>query len=262
MNLSPVLSLMADAAKKAGDSLLHDFSHRDQLLIDVKKPGDFVSQADRKAEKIIVDILRETYPDWGIMGEEGTAFDASSDGYRWIIDPLDGTTNFLKGVPNWCVTIALEQHDEIIAALTFDAIRNELFYAEKGQGAFVNGVRLQVSQDDDLENCICGIDGALYKDDDMAYLAGVWEKTYAAAASTTVLCTAALTLAYTAAGRFAVCHVAGVHAWDVAAGILLIREAGGIVTDRALNPANHLQGEAVAGNAGLHKNYVSVIGLN
>jgi len=252
---------MEHAAREAGVSLLRYFSHRDELIIDTKKPGDFVSQADREAEKIIVDILRAAHPDWGILGEEGSNEAVSADGYRWIIDPLDGTTNFLHGVPNWCVTIALEKDNDIIAAIIFDAIRNEFFHAEKGQGAFLNGKRLSISPEQDLGNCIAGIDGALYLEDDMAYLSKIWEKTYAACASTIVLCTAAMTLAYTAAGRFAVSHVAGVQPWDVAAGFLLIREAGGIVTDLGLNPAHHSKGQSVAGNPDLHEKYIKIIGL-
>lgn len=261
MNLSPTLALMKHAAEQAGDSLLQDFSSRERLIVEQKKPGDFVSQADRKAEKIIVDILRAAHPGWGILGEEGTNEAAGPDGHRWIIDPLDGTTNFLNGVPNWCVTIGLEHQGEIIAGVTWDVLRNELFYAEKGQGAFLNGHRLSVSRAENLIDGIGGIDGALSSEEDMQYLAGIWHKTYAELASTVVLCSAALTMAYTAAGRFAVCHVAGVQPWDIAAGILLIREAGGVVTDRRLQPVDHLKGEAVAGSSGLYKKYVVMLGL-
>jgi myo-inositol-1(or 4)-monophosphatase len=258
---SPLLSLMEHAARKAGESLYHDFKHRDSLLIEVKKPGDFVSQADRKAENIIVEILQEAYPKWGVLGEEGTDITAGETGCRWIIDPLDGTTNFLHGVPNWCVTIALEKDNDIVAALTLDVMRDELFTAESGKGAYLNGTRLRVSSEHDLEKCIAAIDGALYLEDDMAYLAGIWQKTYATCASTTVLCSAALTLAYTAAGRFAVSYVAGVQPWDVAAGLLLIREAGGIVTDLELKQAHHSKGQTIAANRTLHAKYCEVIGL-
>lgn len=259
MTKSETLALMEHAAREAGVSLLQDFANRDALVIEAKKPSDFVSQADRKSEQIIVNILRTARPDWGILGEEGSDISAGESGYRWIIDPLDGTTNFLHGLPNWCVTIALEKEGEIIAAMTFDVIRDELFFAEKGQGAFLNHKKITVFAGSELDRGIVGMDTGWF--DDIDYLANTWRQGYDHAASIITLGAAALTLAYMAAGRFAVCHVVGVQPWDVAAGILLIREAGGVVTDLSLAPAQPDKGETVAGNPGLHDKYTTLIGL-
>ena len=151
---SPNLAVMIKAAEKAARSLVRDFGEVEKLQISVKGPGDFVSRADRRSEEIIVESLQYDRPEWGILGEEGGEQKGSDSRYRFIIDPLDGTTNFLHGLPHWCVTIALEKEGQVIAGVTLDPIRQELFRSEKGGGAFVNRDRMRIGGRKKLENLI------------------------------------------------------------------------------------------------------------
>ncbi|MBC9246599.1 inositol monophosphatase [Paracoccus sp. 11-3] len=229
MMASANLNIMIKAARKAGRSLVKDFREVENLQVSVKGAGDFVSKADREAERIIKEELRGARPNYGWLGEE-TGEEAGEDPTRrWIVDPLDGTTNFLHGLPHWAVSIALEHKGEIVAAVVFDAAKDELFVAEKGGGAFMNDQRLRVSGRRQLVDSVFAtgipfagrgpLPAALQ---DLARLmpltAGV--RRFGAAS---------LDLAYVAAGRFDGYWERGNQPWDVAAGILLVREAGGFV---------------------------------
>ncbi len=227
---SALYTVMERAARKAGRALTRDFGEVENLQVSVKGPGDFVSNADLKSENLIRQELERARPGYGFLMEEGG--EIAGDGtHRWIIDPLDGTTNFLHGIPHFAVSIALERDKELVAGIIYNPIQDEMYFAERGQGSFLNDRRLRVSGRRALENSLIGTgipfrdrgDHALYLDT----LAAVMER----AAGVRRAGAAALDLAYVAAGRLDGFWEYGLNAWDIAAGIVLIREAGGFVED-------------------------------
>ncbi|HRO15152.1 MAG TPA: inositol monophosphatase family protein [Paracoccus sp. (in: a-proteobacteria)] len=253
------LNIMIKAARKAGRSLVKDFREVENLQVSVKGAGDFVSRADREAERIIKEDLRTARPNYGWVGEETGTEPGEDPTRRWIVDPLDGTTNFLHGLPHWAVSIALEHKGEIVAAVVLDPAKDELFFAEKGEGAFMNDRRLRVSGRRDMGSAIFatgvpfggrGTLPATLKD-----LARLMPRT----AGVRRWGSAALDLAYVAAGRFDGYWERGIQSWDVAAGVLLVREAGGFV--EPIRPGDNLVecGSIVAGNAQLFEPFAEVI---
>jgi len=260
---SPNLNVMIKALDKAGRSLVRDFNEVEKLQIAVKSPGDFVSKADKRSEEIIVENLQKDRPDWGFLGEEGTNIKGSDPSHRWIIDPLDGTNNFLHGVPHWCVTAALEKNGEVIAAVTYDPIRQETFRAEKGQGAFMDRTRLRVTGRKDFKQAMVGLDaGYKFRDDAaMTQYGNLWKKAAATGAGVRYFGAMALDMAYVAAGRIDVLMNWDVRPWDVAAGILLVREAKGVVTDWTLKPASVDSGGFLLGNPDMHRALADLAGL-
>lgn len=255
MALSPTLAVMERAIEKAARSLLRDFNEIEKLQISVKGPGDFVTRADRRSEELIVESLLRDRPEWGVLGEEGANIKGSDDRYRWIIDPLDGTRNFLHGLPHWAITVALEKDGEIIAGMTLDPVRQEMFRVEKGTGAFMNHTRLRVSGRKDFHVAMLCVDSALTD----PVSSQKFQKIVAAfedepGMSTRMMGSAALDFAYVAAGRFDAYYLqGGAKPWDVAVGHLLVRESGGLVTDHALKSAHHSMGEALAAGPAMHK---------
>lgn len=249
---SALINVMAAAALKAARGLIRDFGEVEQLQVSIKGPGEFVSSADLKAEKTLKAELSKARPSYGfLMEESGTA--AGSDAHhRWIVDPLDGTTNFLHGIPHWAISIALERDAEIVAGLVYEPLRDEFFWAEKGAGAFVNDRRLRVSARRSLADALIGT-GIPFRErgDHEAYL-----KTLAAVMATTSGVrrqgSAALDLAYVAAGRLDGFWEFGLQQWDIAAGVLLVREAGGYVSDLAGGHTMLATGDVLAANDHLH----------
>jgi myo-inositol-1(or 4)-monophosphatase len=245
---SALINVMAGAALKAAKGLIRDFGEVEQLQVSVKGPGEFVTAADLKAEKILRAELSKARPGYGFLLEEAGPVRGSDTHHRWIIDPLDGTTNFLHGIPQWAISIALERDGEIVAGLVYEPIRDEAFWAEKGVGAYVNDRRLRVSARRQLGDAIIGT-GIPFRErgDHPAYL-----KTLAAVMATTSGVrrpgSAALDLAYVAAGRFDGFWEFGLQPWDIAAGILLVREAGGYVTDMAGGSEMLKSGDVIAAN--------------
>ncbi|SES89764.1 myo-inositol-1(or 4)-monophosphatase [Paracoccus homiensis] len=223
------LNIMIKAARKAGRALVKDFREVENLQVSVKGAGDFVSRADREAERIIKEELRGARPNYGWLGEE-TGEEAGEDPTRrWIVDPLDGTTNFLHGLPHWATSIALEHKGEVVSAVIFDAAKDELFVAEKGGGAFMNDQRLRVSgrrrMDEALFSTGIPFAGRGPLPAALQDLARLMPLT----AGVRRLGAASLDLAWTAAGRYDGYWERGNKPWDVAAGILMVREAGGFV---------------------------------
>ncbi|WBU64077.1 inositol monophosphatase family protein [Paracoccus aerodenitrificans] len=253
------MNVMIKAARKAGRSLVKDFREVENLQVSAKGAGDFVSRADKEAERIIKEELRGARPNYGWIGEE-TGEEAGEDPTRrWIVDPLDGTTNFLHGLPHWAVSIALEHKSEIVAAVIFDAAKDELYTAEKGGGAWMNGQRLRVSGRRQMIESIFatgvpfggrGTLPATLKD-----LARLMPLT----AGVRRFGSAALDLAYVAAGRYEGYWERGIHSWDVAAGILLVKEAGGFVEAiRGEGPVVDA-GNIVCANAQLFGQFAEII---
>ena len=250
---SALINVMAAAALKAARGLIRDFGEVEQLQVSVKGPGDFVTQADLKAEKILRAELSRARPGYGFLMEESGAT-ASSDGrHRWIVDPLDGTTNFMHGIPHFAISIGLEADGEITAGVIYEPIRDEMFWAEKGQGAFVNDRRLRVSARRKLGEAVIatgiptirgGIDHARYIQTLGAVMAAtVGVRRFGAAA---------LDLAYVAAGRVDGFWEFGLSPWDIAAGSMLVREAGGYITDLAGGHGIMATGDILAANDHLH----------
>ncbi|MFD1328175.1 inositol monophosphatase family protein [Mycoplana ramosa] len=259
MARSALLNVMVQAAFKAGKSLARDFGEVQNLQVSLKGPGDYVSQADRKAEKLIRDELLKARPTYGFLGEESEEIKGTDGAHRWIVDPLDGTTNFLHGIPAFASSIALERNGEIVAAVVLNPATDELYTAEKGGGAFLNDRRLRVAARKELSDCVigCGVPH-LGRGNHGKFLIEL-RHTMGEVAGIRRMGAAALDLAYVAAGRFDGFWERDLSAWDVAAGILLIREAGGFVSD--LNGGNAMleTGTIVTGNEHIHKALTEVL---
>ena len=253
MARSALLNVMVQAAFKAGKSLARDFGEVQNLQVSLKGPGDYVSQADRKAEKLIREELMKARPTYGFLGEEAEEIVGTDGAHRWIVDPLDGTTNFLHGIPAFAISIALERNGEIVAAVVLNPATDELFTAERGGGAFVNDRRLRVAARKNLSDAIigCGVPH-LGRGNHGKFLIEL-RHVMGEVAGMRRLGSASLDLAYVAAGRFDGFWERDLSAWDVAAGILLIREAGGYATDLQGGSAIFDTGTIVAGNEYIHK---------
>ena len=253
MARSALLNVMVQAAFKAGKSLARDFGEVQNLQVSLKGPGDYVSQADRKAEKIIREELMKARPTYGFLGEESEEIVGTDGAHRWIVDPLDGTTNFLHGIPCFAVSIALERNGEIVAGVVLNPATDELFTAERGGGAFLNDRRLRVAARKNLSDAVigCGVPH-LGRGNHGKFLIEL-RHVMGEVAGMRRLGAAALDLAYVAAGRFDGFWERDLSEWDMAAGILLIREAGGYVSDLDGGTAMFDTGTIVGGNEYIHK---------
>ena len=249
---SPTLNVMAAAALKAARGLLRDFGEVEQLQVSVKGPGEFVSNADLKAERTIKNELVRARPGYGLLCEEGGATEGSDKRHRWIVDPLDGTTNFLHGIPHFAISIALERDSEIVAGLVYDPVRDEMYSAEKGLGAYVNDRRLRVSARRQLAGAVIGT-GVPYGShaDHSTYLATL-PAVMRATSGIRRLGAAALDLAYVAAGRYDGYWEFATSPWDIAAGLLLVRESGGYVSDLSGGQTMMTTGDVLVANDHLH----------
>jgi myo-inositol-1(or 4)-monophosphatase len=256
---SAVINVMVKAAQKAAKGLVRDFGEVEQLQVSEKGPGDFVSTADLKAEDAIRYELTKARPGYGLMMEESAA-EAGRDGqHRWIVDPLDGTTNFLHGIPHFAVSIGLEKDGEIVAGVIHNPVTDELFWAEKGAGAYLNDRRIRVSGRRDLAASVIGTGiPFIGHGDHPAYLRQL-EAVMAQVAGIRRMGAAALDLAYVAAGRFDGYFEPGLKPWDIAAGILLVREAGGYVTEIEGGRNMLTSGSVLAANDRLHLSLGSLL---
>jgi myo-inositol-1(or 4)-monophosphatase len=230
MAASANLNLMIKAARKAGRSLVKDFREVENLQVSSKGPGDFVSRADREAERIIKEELLGARPTYGWLGEETGEQDGADPTRRWIVDPLDGTTNFLHGMPHWAVSIALEHKGEIVSGVVFDAAKDELFWAEKGAGAWMNDRRLRVSGRRHLHEAVFATGIPFGAKSTLPAMMQDLARLMPACAGVRRWGAAALDLAWVAAGRFDGFWERELHAWDIAAGLILVKEAGGFVS--------------------------------
>ncbi|TRL32052.1 inositol monophosphatase family protein [Rhizobium straminoryzae] len=258
MARSALLNVMVQAAMKAGKSLSRDFGEVQNLQVSVKGPSDFVSQADLKAEKIVHDELMKARPTYGFLGEEGDEEKGTDGAHRWIVDPLDGTTNFLHGIPQFAVSIGLERNGEIVAGVIFNPATDELFTAEKGGGAFLNDRRIRVAARRVLSDCVigCGVPH-LGRGNHGKFLVEL-RHVMGEVAGVRRFGAAALDLAYVAAGRLDGFWETGLSPWDMAAGLILIREAGGFVSDFKGSNDMLADGSVAAGNELIHKQLVEV----
>ncbi|MBS0271460.1 MAG: inositol monophosphatase [Proteobacteria bacterium] len=226
------LNVMCNAAFKAARGLVRDFGEVEHLQVSRKGPGDFVSTADKKAEDILYKELKKARPSYGFIMEEGGKIEGQ-DEHTWIIDPLDGTTNFLHGIPHFAISIGLQKGTELIAGVIYDPIKDELFYAEKGGGAFVNERRLRVSARNHLADSLLatGIPFALHSAKEYSTFQVSLERLMPQIAGVRRLGAASLDLAYVAAGRYEAYWEESISPWDIAAGVVIVREAGGYICD-------------------------------
>jgi myo-inositol-1(or 4)-monophosphatase len=267
LQLSPHMTVMQNAMQKAARRLVRDFAEVEQLQVSIKGPGDFVSQADIRAEQTIRTELERARPGYAMLLEEGGAVGSANWTWRWIVDPLDGTTNYLHGVPHWCISVALERRtdtgSEIVAGCIYNPVNDEMFWAEKGAGAFLNERRLRVSARRDLKDALfaTGIPFAAVAASRRLAFARTLGTLMPVVAGIRRFGAAALDLAYVAAGRYDGYWELGPKPWDVAAGALIVREAGGYATDVAggelqMNPAGI---DIVAANPHLHPKLLEVV---
>ena len=261
MRLSPVMTVMQNAAQKAARRLLRDFNEVEQLQVSIKGPGDFVTQADMRAETTIREELTRARPGYAFLMEESGASGSENWSWRWVVDPLDGTTNFLHGIPHWAISIGLQKRlpgggAEIAAALVYNPAGNEMFWAEKGVGAYLNERRLRVSARRDMLDCLfaTGIPFAATSNQRKLPFARTLGAMMPQVAGIRRFGSAALDLCWTAAGRYDGFWELGLKPWDCAAGILVVREAGGFVTDPHNTESQAMESEChvIAGNAHMH----------
>ena len=215
-SISANLNIMIKASEKASKILIRDFGEIEKLQVSKKGPTDFVTNSDLKTEKIIIEELKKAKPHYSIISEENGIEDNKDKNNTWIIDPIDGTVNFLHGIPHFAISIALKSKEEIISGIIFDPIKNEMFYAEKNNGAYFNNQRIRVSKKNEINDCLFVTGGKIKKEPDLPYRKSGC---------------AALDMAYVASGRYDGYFQNNLNLWDIAAGILLVKEAGGMVNE-------------------------------
>ena len=225
-SISANLNVMIKSAEKASRALIRDFGEIEKLQVSIKGPTDFVSNADLKAEKIIIEELKKARPYYSIISEEDGSENNKDKDHTWIIDPIDGTTNFLHGVPHFAISIALKYGNEIISGLIYDPIKDEMFYAEKDSGAFFNNQRIRVSKKKELNSCLFATGGVAKNEVDLPLRKSG---------------SAALDIAYVAAGRYDGYFQNNLNLWDIAAGIILVKEAGGMINEIDLSQNKNIQ---------------------
>jgi myo-inositol-1(or 4)-monophosphatase len=217
---------MIRASEKASKILIRDFGEIEKLQVSKKGPADFVTNADLKAEKIILEELKKARPNYSIISEESGVEKNKDKNNTWIVDPIDGTVNFLHGIPHFAISIALKSKDEIVSGLIFDPIKNEMFFAEKDNGAFFNNQRIRVSKKNQINDCLFVTGGKTENQPDLPY-----RKTGSAA----------LDMAYVAAGRYDGYFQYDLNLWDIAAGIIIVKEAGGVLNEIDLSKIENIK---------------------
>jgi len=260
--LSPALNVMVAAARKAGRPLIRDFGEIENLQISFKGPADFVSTADERTERILIEELTKARPGYSIFAEETGKHDGPDKTHRFIIDPIDGTTNFLHGVPVFAMSIALEREGQLVSAVIFNPITDEMFVAEKGHGAYLNDKRLRVAARKNLNETLIatgipflGKGDQAFHDQSLAEVRAIIART----AGIRRCGSASLDLAGVAAGRFDAFWERRLNPWDIAAGILVVREAGGVVTDLDARPDPLKSGDVLAANEALYPLLLNIL---
>ena len=232
-SISPNLNVMIKASEKASKILIRDFGELENLQVSKKGPLDFVTNSDLKTEKIIIEELKKAKPNYSIISEENGVEENKDKKNTWIIDPIDGTINFLHGIPHFAISIALKSDNEIVSGLIFDPIKNEIFYGEKDKGSFFNNQRIRVSKKDSLDDCLFGTGGKVDNETNLPYRKSGC---------------AALDMAYVASGRYDGYFQKNLNLWDIAAGVILIKEAGGIINEIDLSKNKNIKIVASSAN--------------
>tara|TARA_Y100000996_G_C22422091_1_gene601880 strand:+ start:14 stop:823 length:810 start_codon:yes stop_codon:yes gene_type:complete len=257
---SPKLNLMYKACMKASKSLIRDFGEIENLQVSSKGPGDFVSSADKRTEKIIIEELLKAYPDYGILSEESGQLNEKNTTNRWIIDPIDGTSNFLNGIPHFAISIGYEEDKKIKNGLIYDPIKNELFFAEVGSGAFLNNSRIRVSKKRNLKQSLIGTGGPKINS---KHKEEIFHEYFKVSKNIETplrkFGSASLDLASVASGRFDGFWQRELSYWDIAAGIVIVKEAGGFIDflDNDMKESKKLN--LVASNSLIHKELLELL---
>jgi myo-inositol-1(or 4)-monophosphatase len=257
--LSPALNVMTNAARKAGRKLIRDFGEVENLQISMKGPADFVSVADQRTESILIGELQRVRAGYPILSEEVGLIDGPDKSHRFIIDPLDGTTNFLHGIPHFAISIALERDGQLVSAVIFNPITDDLFTAEKSSGAFLNDKRLRVAARKDMKFSLAATGIPFMGHGDHAGFPKELSAVMAASSGVRRYGAASLDLCWLAAGRFDAFWERDLAPWDMAAGILMVREAGGVVTDLSGGQKMLETGNILASNETLHPQYLKLL---
>ena len=242
-SISPNLNVMIKAAEKASKILIRDFGELENLQVSKKGPRDFVTNSDKKAEKIIIEELLKSKKRFSVLSEETGEIKNNDLENTWLIDPIDGTLNFLHGLPHFAISIAHRCNDEILSGLVFDPIKNEMFYAEKNNGAFFNNQRIRVSKRNNIDECLFVTEGEVKNKPDFLYRKSGC---------------AALNLAYVAAGRYDGYFQHNLNIWDIAAGLILVNEAGGVINEIDLSTTKNIK--LIASNAYISTKLVKKLG--
>ena len=242
-SISANLNVIIKASEKASKILIRDFGEIEKLQVSKKGPTDFVTNADLKAEKIILEELKKARPNFSVISEESGIEKNKDNKNTWIIDPIDGTMNFLHGIPHFAISIALKSDDEIVSGLIFDPIKNEMFYAEKDSGAFFNNQRIRVSKKNEINDCLFVTEGKIINELNLPYRKSGC---------------AALDMAYVASGRFDGYFQNDLSLWDIAAGIVLIKEAGGVINNINLN--NYQNIKVIASSSDINAKLLKILG--
>ena len=242
-SISANLNIMIKASEKASKILIRDFGEIEKLQVSKKGPNDFVTNSDLKAEKVIIEELKKAKPNYSIISEENEKVINKDKNKIWIIDPIDGTINFLHGVPHFAISIALQSNDEIISGLILDPIKNEMFFAEKDNGAFFNNHRIRVSKKNKINDCLFATGGKMKNEPNFTFRKSGC---------------AALDMAYVASGRYDGYFQNNLNLWDIAAGIILIKEAGGVVNDIDLNETENLK--VIASSMDIRPKFQEILG--
>jgi myo-inositol-1(or 4)-monophosphatase len=256
---SALINVMTAAARKAARGLNRDFGEVEKLQVSLKGPANFVSAADKRAEDVLRTELLKARPGYGFVGEEGGKQTGTDETHTWIVDPLDGTTNFLHGIPQFAISIALQREDSIVAGLIYNPVTDELFTAERGKGAFLNDQRLRVAGRQRMADAVVACGLPHLGRGDLAQFRNEFAVIQERVAGLRRFGSAALDLAWVAAGRLDIYWERNLSPWDMAAGILLVREAGGYVSDCEGRDAMMATGDIVAGNETMHRELVSLL---
>ena len=232
-SISANLNIMIKASEKASKIIIRDFGEIEKLQVSKKSPTDFVTNTDIRVEKIIIEELKKAKPNFSLLSEEAGEENNKDSKNTWILDPIDGTVNFLHGIPHFAISIALKSDNEIISGLIFDPIKNEMFFAEKNNGAFFNNHRIRVSKKNDINDCLFATNDKIITELDFPNRKSGC---------------AALDMAYVAAGRYDGYFQKNLNLWDIAAGIILVKEAGGIINEIDLNKTNNIKVIATSSN--------------
>src|SRR5947209_10993122 len=257
--LSPALNVMTTAARKAGRGLIRDFGEIEHLQVSMKGPADFVSTADERTERILIQELSKARPGYRFLVEETGAIEGPDKTHRFIIDPLDGTTNFLHGLPHFAISIALEREGQLVSSVIYNPVTDEMFTAEKSHGAYLNDKRLRVAARSSLKEALIATGMPFHGREGHERFLQELAPVMASTAGVRRFGSAALDLAWVAAGRFDAFWERGLARWDVAAGILLVREAGGVVSDLAGGARALETGDILAANDKLHPQLLKLL---
>ena len=256
---SPQINLITRACNKASRSLIRDFGEIENLQVSSKGPGDFVTSADKRTEKILIAELQKAHPDYGIITEEMGILNKSNTDNRWIIDPIDGTMNFLNGIPQFAISIAYEEHNEIKCGVIFNPIMNEMFIAEKGNGAYLNNSRIRVSNKKNIKDALIVTGGPKGASKIKDKIFSEYIKVSKNVSNVRKFGSAALDMAYVACGRFDGYWQRELNYWDIAAGIIILKEAGGFINFFEENKKLPLKKNILATNSNIHEDLKELI---